>query len=64
MINQFKEYERNEMQNESRIRNKKREYIYKKNEKKNRPKNKITHCDYFRCNVVFIMYLHFVFLTI
>lgn len=34
MINQFKEYERNEMQNESRIRNKKREYIYKKNEKK------------------------------
>lgn len=38
MINQFKEYERNEMQNGSRIRNKKREYIYKKNEKKNRPK--------------------------
>lgn len=63
MINQFKEYERNEMQNESRIRNKK-ENIFTKRMKKNRPKNKIIHCDYFRCSVVFIMYLHFVFLTI
>lgn len=64
MINQFKEYERNEMQNESRIRNKKENIFTKRMKKKIDQKNKIIHCDYFRCNVVFIMYLHFVFLTI
>lgn len=63
MINQFKEYERNEMQNGSKISNK-NENIFTKRMKKIDQKNKIIHCDYFRCNVVFIMYLHFVFLTI